>query len=87
MKKLICWLCILSVLLCMLVFSGCNEDDVENGGGENPPTTEGTTPEGTTPEGTTPEGTTPPEGTPPGGDPNAGVVEGGNDPAQPDQSW
>ena len=36
MKKLICWLCILALLLCMLSLVGCTEEEVE--GEETPPT-------------------------------------------------
>ena len=81
-------LCVLALLLCMLALVSCKDDVTENDGGDG--NTE-TTPEGTTPEGTPPgDGTIPggatPEGTTPE-DPNAGLGEGTNDPAGPDQSW
>ena len=38
MKKLICWLCILALLLCVLSFVGCTEDEVEGEG--TPPATD-----------------------------------------------
>ena len=40
MKKLICWLCILALLLCMLSLVGCTEEEVE--GEAAPPTTDAT---------------------------------------------
>jgi hypothetical protein len=79
-KKLIAWLCVLAMLLCLVSFVGCkggqtpegNEptDDPTPGPGEggNPPAN----PEG--PE--IPAGPTVPD-----------EVQGGNDPYVPDQEW
>jgi hypothetical protein len=40
MKKLICWLCILALLLCVLSFVGCTDDEAEGEG--TPPATDAT---------------------------------------------
>ena len=40
MKKLICWLCILALLLCVLSFVGCTDDEAEGEG--TPPATDTT---------------------------------------------
>ena len=45
MKRFISWLCIITLLLCMLSFASCKDDEVEEGGGENVEQTETPAPE------------------------------------------
>ena len=86
MKRWIALLCVMALLLSMLAFVGC-----QNNEGDTP---DGETPGGETPGGETPGGDNPGGGNPggdnPGGDTTPTVPDesqGGNDPYVPDIEW
>ena len=78
MKKLIAWLCVLALLLCLVSFVGCKKTPPE-GGDESTEQTPGGNPGGD-------PGTGTPE-TPGGPTEGPSEVQGGNDPYVPDQEW